>query len=83
MGHTRSKYLRKDAFLVGTVDVVRCLSSLVWTVKKAAIFRVPQQELGQLSASPSDGYVEGRISFLRKRNIHITELNNIIEILLW
>lgn len=49
---------------MGAVDVVWCLSSFVGPVKQAAIFRVPQQQLSQLSASPSDGNVEGRVSFL-------------------
>lgn len=49
---------------MSAVDVVRCLSSFVGPVKQAAIFRVPQQQLSQLSASPSNGYVEGCISFL-------------------
>lgn len=65
MGHTGSKYLCEDAFLVGAVDVVWCLSGFVGAVKQAAIFRVPQQQLGQLSASPSDGNVERRVSFLK------------------
>lgn len=49
---------------MGTIDVVWCLSSFVGPVKQAAIFRVPQQQLGQLSTSSSDGNVEGRVSFL-------------------
>lgn len=64
MGRTGSKYLREDAFLVGAVNVVWRLSSFVGTVEQAAIFRVPQQQLSQLTASPSDGNVEGRVSFL-------------------
>lgn len=64
MGRTGSKYLCKDAFLVGAIDVVWCLSSLVWAVEQAAIFRVPQQQLSQLSAPPPDGNVEWRVTFL-------------------
>lgn len=63
-GHTGAKYLREDAFLVGAINVVWRLSSLVWAVKEAAIFRVPEQQLGQLSAPPSDGDVEGCVTFL-------------------
>lgn len=64
MGRTGSKYLCEDAFLVGAVDVVWCLSSFVGPIKQAAIFRVPQQQLSQLSASPTDSNVEGCVSFL-------------------
>lgn len=66
--HTGSKYLCEDAFLMGAVDVVWCLSSFVGPVKQAAIFRVPQQQLSQLSASPSDGNVEWRVSFLSEES---------------
>lgn len=45
MAHTGSKYLREDAFLVGTIDVVWGLSSFVGPVKQATVFRVPQQQL--------------------------------------
>ncbi len=73
MSRTGSKYLCEDAFLVGAVDVVWCLSSFVGAVKQAAIFRVPEQKLSQLSASPSDSYVEGRVPFLgeEKQNISV------------
>lgn len=63
---TGSKNLREDAFLVGTVNVVWCLSSFVGAVQEAAIFRVPQKQLSQFSASPSDGNVKGRVSFLHE-----------------
>lgn len=46
LGLTGSKYLCEDAFLVGAVYVVWCLSSLVWAVQQAAIFGVSQQQLG-------------------------------------
>lgn len=49
---------------MSAVDIVGCLSSFVGAVKKAAIFRVPQQQFSQLSASPSDGNVECRVSLL-------------------
>lgn len=49
---------------MGAVDVVWGLSSSVGPVKQAAIFGVPQQQLSQLTASPSDGDVERRVSFL-------------------
>ena len=58
-----SEYLCQDAPLVGAVDVVRCLSSLVGKVQQAAIIGVPQEQLSQLAAS-SDGDVEGSVSFL-------------------
>lgn len=64
MGHTGSEYLCEDAFLVGAVDVVWCLSSLVGAVKQAAIFGIPQKQLSQLAAPPSDGNVKGCVSFL-------------------
>lgn len=76
MDHTGSKYLCEDAFLVGAVDVVRCLSSFVGAVKQAAIFGVPQQKLSQLSASPSDGNVEGCVSFLSGKNTELTDCCN-------
>lgn len=72
MCRTRSKYLRQDAFLVGAIDVVRCFSSFVGTVQQATIFRVPQQQLGQLSATPSNGDVERRVSFLREENTELS-----------
>lgn len=72
MCRTRSKYLRQDAFLVGAIDVVRCFSSFVGTIQQAAIFRVPQQQLGQLSATPSNGDVERRVSFLREENTELS-----------
>lgn len=43
MGHTGSKYLRQDAFLVGAVNVVGSFSSFVGAVQQAAIFGVPKQ----------------------------------------
>ena len=63
-GLTCSKDLREDALLVAAVDVVRRLARLVGPVQQAAIFRVPQQQLGQLAAPPPDGDVKGRVSFL-------------------
>ena len=66
-GLTRSKDLREDALLVAAVDVVRRLSPLVGPVQQAAIFGVPQQQLGQPPAPPPDGDVEGRVSFLKHR----------------
>lgn len=69
-GLTGSKYLCEDAFLVGAVNVVWCFSSFVGAVEQAAIFRVPQQQLSQLSAAPSDGNVERRVSFLKGQKIH-------------
>lgn len=65
--HTGSKNLCEDALLVGAVDVVRSLSGFVRSVKQATIFRVPQQQLSQLSASASDCNVERRVSFLSKK----------------
>lgn len=53
---------------MGAVDVIRRLSSFVGPVKQTAIFRVPQQQLSQLSASPSNGNVEGCISFLSEES---------------
>ena len=64
---TRSKDLREDALLVGAVDVVRRLARLVGAVQQAAIFRVPQQQLGQTPAPPPDGDVKGRVPFLKHR----------------
>lgn len=64
MGHTGSKYLCQDAFLVGAVNVVWSFSGFVGAVQQAAIFGVPKQQLGQLSASPTDGDMERSISFL-------------------
>lgn len=64
--HTGSKYLRQDAFLVGAVDVVRRLSSFVGPVQEAAIFWVPEQQLGQLSAAPADRNVQGGVPFLKE-----------------
>lgn len=52
---------------MSAVDIVGCLSSFVGAVKKAAIFRVPQQQFGQLSASPPDGNVECCVSFLWRK----------------
>lgn len=49
---------------MGAVDVVGGFSGFVGPVKQAAIFGVPQQQLSQLTASPSDGDVERRVSFL-------------------
>lgn len=49
---------------MSAVNVVGCLPGFVGAVKKAAIFRVPQQQFSQLSASPSDGNVECRVSLL-------------------
>lgn len=43
--HTGSKDLGEDAFLVGTVDVVRCFSSLVGAIQQTAIFGIPQKQL--------------------------------------
>lgn len=64
IGLTGSKYLSKDAFLMSAVNIVGCLPGFVGAVKKAAIFRVPQQQFSQLSASPSDSNVECRVSLL-------------------
>ena len=61
---TGSKDLCEDALLVGAVDVVGRLPGLVGPVQQAAVFRVPQQQLGQLAAPPPDGDVKGRVSFL-------------------
>lgn len=49
---------------MSTVDVVRRLSCFVWSVEQAAVFGVPQQQLGQLPASTSDGDVQWCVSFL-------------------
>lgn len=61
---TGSKYLREDALLVGAVDVVRRLPCFVGSVEQAAVFGVPQQQLGQLPAPTPDGDVQRRVSFL-------------------
>lgn len=52
---------------MGAVDIVGRLPSFVGTVKQAAIFRVPQEQFGQLAAPPSDGNVERRVSLLRRK----------------
>ncbi|KAF3835811.1 hypothetical protein F7725_028369 [Dissostichus mawsoni] len=49
------------------VDVVRRLPALVGPVQQAAIFGVPEEELSQSAAPPSDGDVEGRVSSLANR----------------
>lgn len=59
---------------MGTVNVVWCLSSFVGAVQEAAIFRVPQQQLSQFSASPSDGNVKGCIPFLREGKHYTDQL---------
>lgn len=64
MCHTGAEYLRQDAFLVSAVDVVGCFPGFVGAVQQAAVLRVPQQQLGQLSAPPSDGNVQRCVSFL-------------------
>lgn len=63
---------------MGTVDVVWRLSSFVWPVKQAAIFRVPQQQLSQPAAAPSNGNVEGGVSFLKGEK-HPTANSNTVR----
>lgn len=64
---------------MGAVDVVWSLSSFVGPVKQAAIFRVPQQQLSQLTASASDGDVERRVSFLGGREETVKQSSNILN----
>lgn len=54
---------------MAAVDVVRRLSGLVGSVQQAAIFGVSEEELGQTATTPTDGDVEGRVSFLEKREV--------------
>ena len=57
---------------MAAVDVVGRLPGLVGPVQQAAIFGVPEEELGQPAAPPTDGDVEGRVSFLRHRGRVLT-----------
>lgn len=66
---TCSKDLREDAFLVAAVNVVRRLSGLVRAVQQAAIFRVPEEELSQAPAPPTNGDVKRRVSLLHKQEM--------------
>lgn len=51
---------------MAAVNVVWRFSSLVRAVQQAAIFGVPQEELSQAAAAPTNGNVEGRVSLLHK-----------------
>lgn len=66
---TSSEDLRQDALLVAAVDVVRRLSGLVGAIQQAAIFGVSEEELGQTTTPPTDGDVEGRVSFLQEQEV--------------
>lgn len=65
---TGTKDLGEDALLVCAVDVVGCLALLVGLVEQTAIFRVPQEQFGQLSAPTPDGNVQRCVSFLKARH---------------
>lgn len=66
---TCSEDLREDAFLVAAVNVVRRFSGLVRAVQQAAIFGVPEEELGQAPAPPTDGDVKRCVSLLHKQEM--------------
>ncbi len=54
---------------MAAVDVVRRLARLVGAIQQAAIFGVSEEELGQTAAPPTDGDVEGRVSFLQEQEV--------------
>lgn len=66
---TCSKDLREDAFLVAAVNVVRRFSGLVRAVQQAAIFGVPEEELSQAPAPPTNGDVKRCVSLLHKQEM--------------
>lgn len=56
---------------MAAVDVVRGLPRLVGPVQQTAVFGVPEEELGQAAAPPTDGDVEGRVPFLQKQEVEM------------
>ena len=51
-----------------SINVVRSLSSFIRTIKKAGVFRVPQQKLANPSVSASDSDMHRGISSLARNN---------------
>lgn len=66
---TCSKDLREDAFLVAAVNVVRRFPGFVRAVQQAAIFGVPEEELSQAPAPPTNGDVQRCVSLLHKQEM--------------
>ena len=65
---TSSEDLSQQTMFVLSIDVVRCLSGFIRTIKKAGVFRVPQQKLADSSVSAPYSDMNRGISSLARNN---------------
>ena len=71
---TSPEDLSQQTMLMLSVNVIRCLPGFIRTVKKASVFRVPQQKFANSSVSASHSNMDGSVSTLAKNKSRVSSV---------